>query len=185
MNSDYPKFLSIESDNSLSSSQLKRGLEIDQLSGIKIFIVDFFALCIASVCIHFAFLIYTEITEPPIPKIPKLLEREEIIPLQDTVPNKPLSNGNTPQLKDLMKELYSTVASKWEDIGIFLGIEIGQLKNLKCEERNNPQSCLREMLIVWLRRANPPSNWTDIIETLTLIGEEQLASDLQKKYLHA
>ena len=93
------------------------------------------------------------------------------------------SGNNTPNLKNLMAELYVTVTSKWEDIGILLGIEVGKLEGVKYEEKNNAQSCLREMLKLWLNRVSPRPTWSAIIEAIEAIGNEQLALDLRKKHL--
>ena len=85
------------------------------------------------------------------------------------------------ELKDLVKELYSTVSDKWEDIGILLGIEPGRLNAIKTAE-NLPQSCLREMLKIWLNRVSPPPSWAAIAEAVELLGEQSLADQLRTNY---
>ena len=46
-----------------------------------------------------------------------------------------------PELKDLLKELYTKVADKWEDIGVLLGIMDGQLKAIKSNDGKDSTSC--------------------------------------------
>ena len=46
-----------------------------------------------------------------------------------------------PELKDLVKELYSKAADKWEDIGILLGIKDGQLKKIRSDNSSDSSSC--------------------------------------------
>ena len=87
-----------------------------------------------------------------------------------------------PELKDLAKELYSTVSDKWEDIGILLGIEPGRLNAIKSAENHTAQSCLREMLKIWLNRVSPPPSWAAIAEAVELLGDQTLADRIRTKY---
>jgi hypothetical protein len=87
-----------------------------------------------------------------------------------------------PELKDLAKELYSTVSNKWEDIGILLGIQPGRLDAIKTAENHIPQSCLREMLKIWLTRVSPPPSWAAIADAIELLGDQSLADQLRTKY---
>ena len=88
-----------------------------------------------------------------------------------------------PELKDLLKELYTKAAGKWEDIGILLGIEPGRLDAIKTAENHTAQSCLREMLKIWLKRISPPPSWSAIAEAVELLGDQNLADYLRTKYL--
>ena len=87
-----------------------------------------------------------------------------------------------PELKDLLKELYAKVSDKWEDIGILLGIEPGRLDAIKTAENHTAQSCLREMLKIWLKRVSPPPSWAAITEAVELLGDQSLADHLRTKY---
>ena len=87
-----------------------------------------------------------------------------------------------PELKDLLKELYSKAADKWEDIGILLGIKDGQLKKIKTDNSSNSSSCLREMLRIWLSRVKPPPSWSAIAEAVGFLGDENLATHLRSQY---
>ena len=87
-----------------------------------------------------------------------------------------------PELKDLLKELYNKAGDLWEDIGILLGIDTGTLDAIKASQNHRSQSCLREMLKVWLKRAEPPPSWSAITEAVELLGDESLANHLRTKY---
>ena len=86
-----------------------------------------------------------------------------------------------PQLKDLIREL-RRVANQWEDIGIVLDIEDGELKQIKSDNAVDSRACLREMLRVWLSHVDPPPSWSTLAEALEFLGEESLAAYLRTKY---
>ena len=87
-----------------------------------------------------------------------------------------------PTIKPLIKELYNTVANKWEDIGILLDIEDGQLAKVKADNLMNSGNCLREMLRIWLKKVDPQPSWTNLIDSLNALGEEKLAQTLKDRY---
>ena len=86
-----------------------------------------------------------------------------------------------PDLKDVFKELYIT-ADKWENTGVLLGIQPGQLNAIKTAE-NLPQNCLREMLKIWLKIISPPPTWLAIAEAVEFLGDQELATRLRRKYI--
>ena len=87
-----------------------------------------------------------------------------------------------PTRKLLMKELYSTVASKWRPIGIFLEIPDGELNTIAEREQGDPQKCLMAMLGVWLHRTSPPASWSDIAEAVEVVGMSDIAQQIRQKY---
>ena len=87
-----------------------------------------------------------------------------------------------PKLKDILTELYTKAASKWKDIGILLGIDSRELDALKAMESHFPQSCLRGMFEIYLKRINPLPSWSAIAEALELLGDEELATQLRSRY---
>ena len=89
-----------------------------------------------------------------------------------------------PKLKDLQRELYSRVANDWEDIGIQLDIEEGQLKQIKSDNAGECKKCLREMLRIWLSRVDPPPSWSDIAEALETLEYKDIATYLRTEYCH-
>ena len=90
-----------------------------------------------------------------------------------------------PELKDLLTELYMKVPSKWEDIGILLGIDDGHLKQIRSNNTSDSTACLREMLRAWLNTVEPPPSWSKLADALEKLGEETLASSIRSKYLWA
>ena len=87
-----------------------------------------------------------------------------------------------PELRDLIRELDSEAADKWENIGLLLGIKDGQLKKTKSDNSNDSSSCLREMLRIWLSRSNPRPSWSAIAKALEDLGDENLAALLRSNY---
>lgn len=83
-------------------------------------------------------------------------------------------------MKDLMDALYHAVADKWKAIGIQL--EINNLASIETKHRSDPQSCLLEMLEIWLKRVDPPPSWAAIVEALEFLKEEKLAEELREQY---
>ena len=88
-----------------------------------------------------------------------------------------------PKLEDLLKELYSKVADKWEDIGILLDIGDGRLSQINLDKAGDSKSCLREMLRVWLSRVAPPPSWSAMADALDTLGHEDIATHLRSNYL--
>ena len=87
-----------------------------------------------------------------------------------------------PKLKDLLTELLTKVASKWENIGIMLGIEKGQLSRIKADQGNDSEGCLREMLQIWLSQVDSTPTWLAMAKAIESIGNPELAGDLKTKY---
>ena len=87
-----------------------------------------------------------------------------------------------PELKDLLRELRGRVANEWEDLGILLGINDGQLKQIKSDNAGDSKACLREMLRVWLSRVDPPPSWSAMADALDTLGHEDIATRLRSIY---
>jgi hypothetical protein len=81
----------------------------------------------------------------------------------------------------LLKELLSQVSADWEDIGLTLNLEQGQLSAIKSEYHES-NKCFREMLKLWLKQVEPPPTWSAIIEAIDTLQYESLAKELRKKY---
>ena len=90
--------------------------------------------------------------------------------------------SSKPILKDLMEALYHKVADKWKVIGVFLEISNGTLSSIANKYQRDPQSCLVEMLGMWLEQVQPPPTWAAIIKAVEFIGEKQLGKELRDKY---
>ena len=102
--------------------------------------------------------------------------------IESVEPPGPIYDVPKPDLSDLIKELYTTVSDKWETIGLLLGIESSRLDIIKAEENHVPQSCLREMLKIWLRRVSPPPTWAAVADAVESLGDQELAIRLRRKY---
>lgn len=79
-----------------------------------------------------------------------------------------------------MDALYHAVADKWKAIGFRL--EINNLASIETKHRSDPQSCLLEMLEIWLKRVDPPPSWAAMVESLEFLKEEKLAEELREQY---
>ena len=92
------------------------------------------------------------------------------------------ADSQTPELMDLVKELYQNVANKWKTIGILLGIEKGSLDKIKTDNAGNSGDCLQEMLDTWLKKVDPKPSWSAMTDVLKRLGEESLAEHIRKRY---
>ena len=81
-------------------------------------------------------------------------------------------------LKDLVADLNS-VAARWHDLGVQLGIDDGELKNISGEE-GRAQSCFREMLMEWMKNQTPTCR--AIIDALQsrVVQHNALARELER-----
>ena len=79
--------------------------------------------------------------------------------------------------KDVLKNFNKVWKARdsWYNLGIQLGMEISQLDVINLDNRNDTDSCFREMITLWLRQENP--NWQDMISALKheSVSEKQLA----------
>ena len=58
--------------------------------------------------------------------------------------------------EDDLRDVRSAVADlagRWEDLGISLGVRPGDLGTILSASAHSPSSCLREMLLLWLRQS--------------------------------
>ena len=85
-------------------------------------------------------------------------------------------------MKQLVREL-KLKAANWEDIGIQLDIDDGELQTIKSNNAGDNSACLREMLRKWLAQTSPVPSWSAIIEAAEYLGDQQLASRLRIKYV--
>ena len=92
-----------------------------------------------------------------------------------------LSGTKPPALRELMRALRSKAAF-WEDIGVELLIDDGDLVQISSDNVMDSRSRLRAMLRKWLARVNPRPTWTAVIEALEQLGDEELAGRLKSKY---
>ena len=91
------------------------------------------------------------------------------------------SKSAIPELKVLLREL-RRVANEWEDIGIELDVEEGQLRQINADKGGDSKACLREMLRVWLSHVAPPPSWSAMADALDTLGYQDIATQLRIKY---
>ena len=85
-------------------------------------------------------------------------------------------------LREVLEEVAS-VSHKWYNVGLQLGLPSGTLETIKYQYSDAP-TCMREMLIHWLKGTDPPPTWealADALESRT-VDEAQLAQQLRSKY---
>ena len=80
----------------------------------------------------------------------------------------------------LLREL-TKLASEWKNIGVFLGIHIGTLNNIRSDEQT-AIGRLREMLETWLKQVDPQPTWNDLCKAVENFDPHH-AQQLRQKYL--
>ena len=58
--------------------------------------------------------------------------------------------------EDDLRDVRSAVADlagRWEDLGISLGVRPGDLEAILSASTHSPSSCLKKMLVLWLRQS--------------------------------
>ena len=88
---------------------------------------------------------------------------------------------SVPTLKLLQKKLYK-IADKWKGIGIQLDVDVDLLDKVKSDNDSDSKKCLREILNVLVKKEDLQPSWTDIVEALESLEEEELAQQLKDKY---
>ena len=110
---------------------------------------------------------------------------EEIATMFKHTSQTPPASPNLPRFTSLLNELlYNEVATKWEQIGVVLGVNAGFLKTTKRKYPGDYRMCFIEMLKEWMKQVNPPPSWSAIISAIENIpGCNSLAQTLRNKYL--
>ena len=78
-----------------------------------------------------------------------------------------LHDHTRPEISSALK-LLLPIASKWQNIGVLLGVPIEIVDAIKYENRHSYSMCLIEMLTYWLKQVDPPPTWKDLIEAIEL-----------------
>ena len=82
-------------------------------------------------------------------------------------------------------------AAIWEarakcfDIGIELNITVPDLDVIRENKSGDIGSCFTEMLILWLKRLDPPPTWSSLVDALKepTVNIQQVAKQLQKMFI--
>ena len=81
-------------------------------------------------------------------------------------------------MKDLFKNLLP-LAAKWKSIGVLLGVKDNILQEIRRDEGDECQDCLREMLSQWLKTVNPPPAWSSLVEVIEALGDPARAQQIR------
>ena len=85
-----------------------------------------------------------------------------------------------------LPEVFTSVfdaRAKWQDLGLVLKIDAASLDAIEMDNPRNVQGCLRCLLKIWLRRAQPKPSWEALAEALRspLVDEEHLIFNFPRK----
>ena len=112
--------------------------------------------------------------------------------LEDQPDQSPVSSSTQPSLADrrlmpndlhqVYTEVYAT-RPKWNNIGLAFNLPPATLESIRIKHREDPDSCLREMLYTQLKLEHPLT-WRDVVNGLrcSTVGETALANKLATKY---
>ena len=79
--------------------------------------------------------------------------------------------------------------TKWEFLGLELGLCHSTLETIKINERGQVKQCMMRMLVAWLKKTDNVScchgpSWQQLIESLRAIEENSLADDIERRLLN-
>ena len=87
-----------------------------------------------------------------------------------------------------MEAIASKIPSKWERVGVSLGIDQSQLDAIDMHRRGNPLKCFSDVFTCWQQQSTPqsPANWATLVTVLrsNYVGEEELSDTIQNTYIH-
>ena len=86
-----------------------------------------------------------------------------------------------PVLRDVLIHVIPKVADKWYELGLIL-LEPkyeNHLKTIEADSRNDARTCCRKVFEEWLR-TDTLASWDKVIESLALIGLDNVASDIKQ-----
>lgn len=75
------------------------------------------------------------------------------------------------------------VASDWDRIALLLKIPAAQRRNIQRDKNHSCESCLGEMLDIWVQQTSPPPSWKDLAEALDTEEHTKLAKAVRDKYI--
>ena len=86
-----------------------------------------------------------------------------------------------PVLRDVLIHVIPNVADKWYELGLIL-LEPkyeNHLKIISVDTQNDARTCCRKVFEEWLR-TDKLASWDKVIEALTLIGLDNVASNIKQ-----
>ena len=78
-------------------------------------------------------------------------------------------------MKNVKKFLRDVDGKKWMDIGVDLGLDIDVLFKIRAKYRDEPDVCMWEIIMVWLKFVNPLPTWRILSRALRANNEVELA----------
>ena len=86
-----------------------------------------------------------------------------------------------PEPPDLMNEVAAAIPSKWKDVGLQLGLNLGVLEGIRGEASH----CYMEVFTQWKNQNSTahPYTWLTVVRALKApaVGEERLANKIKNK----
>ena len=76
-----------------------------------------------------------------------------------------LIESDRPKLKDLYKHVTPCYAAHWEDIGVYLDIELGHLKIIRADHPSDTSSCCKDLWKKWLE-IDPDATWEKLFTAI-------------------
>ena len=68
-------------------------------------------------------------------------------------------------MKDLYKHVTPCYAAQWEDIGVYLDIELGHLKTIKADHPGDTSGCCKDLWKKWLE-LDPNATWEKLFTAI-------------------
>ena len=83
-------------------------------------------------------------------------------------------------LKDV-QDLVWDVRTKWDDLGLELGIKISDLEMIEKNCNKDVNSCFKKMLLMWLRMVDPFPSWEGLVSALgkSSVGRKDIAEKIR------
>ena len=73
------------------------------------------------------------------------------------------------------------VAADWEDLGVELDYNDGELKKIKADNSGDSKACLRQLLSQWLKHVDPEPSWEAIAEAVEVgLENPKLAKEVRQ-----
>ena len=83
-------------------------------------------------------------------------------------------------LKDV-QDLVWDARTKWSNLGLELGIKIGDLEVIEQNCKSDVETCFKKMLLMWLRMVDPFPSWEGLISALgkSSVGRNDIAEKIR------
>ena len=74
--------------------------------------------------------------------------------------------------------------AKWFNLGLQLNVKPSSLEAIQHKNKDHPDDCMTEMLILWLKQSNPRPSWSSLVAALKqqTVGQEDLADRIERQH---